>query len=106
LTAKGKTVTINTEINRSSLCSDSLRETEVELQLEGTRLCLFTFTLKERRKMSLKYRGVDYEPATSQVAVSEEVIGRYRGAVATRHVAQQVKGASAQGLKYRGAIVR
>lgn len=56
--------------------------------------------------MSLKYRGVDYEPATAQVNVSEEVIGRYRGAVATRHVASQTKAAHPQGLKYRGATVR
>ncbi|PZV14138.1 MAG: hypothetical protein DCF21_13240 [Leptolyngbya sp.] len=62
--------------------------------------------MKERRKMSLKYRGVEYEPATSQVAVSEEVIGRYRGAVATRHLAKQVKADHPQGLKYRGAVVR
>jgi hypothetical protein len=38
--------------------------------------------------MSLKYRGTDYELATPQVAVSEDVIGRYRGAVATRHVSK------------------
>ncbi|MEA5447123.1 DUF4278 domain-containing protein [Leptolyngbya sp. CCNP1308] len=56
--------------------------------------------------MSLKYRGVDYEPATAQVTVSEEVIGRYRGAVATRHVAPQAKADHPQGLKYRGAAVR
>lgn len=56
--------------------------------------------------MSLKYRGVDYEPVTAQVAVSEEVIGRYRGAVATRHVAPQAKANHPQGLKYRGAAVR
>lgn len=56
--------------------------------------------------MSLKYRGVDYEPATAQVNVSEEVIGRYRGAVATRHVAPQAQAAHPQGLKYRGATVR
>jgi hypothetical protein len=56
--------------------------------------------------MSLKYRGVDYEPATTQVAVSEEVIGRYRGAVATRHLADKVQAAHPQGLKYRGAVVR
>lgn len=56
--------------------------------------------------MSLKYRGVDYEPATTQVTVSEEVIGRYRGAVATRHVALHAKADHPQGLKYRGAAVR
>jgi hypothetical protein len=56
--------------------------------------------------MSLKYRGVDYDPATSQVAVSEEVIGRYRGAVVARHVPKQIKATHPQGLKYRGAVVR
>ena len=56
--------------------------------------------------MSLKYRGVDYEPATSHVAISEEVIGRYRGAVATRHIPKQLKAEHPQGLKYRGAVVR
>lgn len=56
--------------------------------------------------MSLTYRGVDYEPATPQVAMTEEVIGRYRGAVATRHVAKHVKADHPQGLKYRGAVVR
>ncbi|WOD37955.1 DUF4278 domain-containing protein [Nodosilinea sp. E11] len=55
--------------------------------------------------MSLKYRGVDYEPAAAQVAISEEVIGRYRGAVATRHLAKQVKADHPQGLRYRGAAV-
>ena len=56
--------------------------------------------------MSLKYRGVNYELATSQVAVSEEVIGHYRGAVSVRHRAKQVKAEHPQGLKYRGAVVR
>ncbi len=56
--------------------------------------------------MSLKYRGVDYDTATSQVATSEEVIGRYRGAVVARHVPKQVKANHPQGLKYRGAVVR
>jgi hypothetical protein len=54
----------------------------------------------------LKYRGVDYDNVTPQVAVSEEVIGRYRGAVATRHIPKQAKSAHLQGLKYRGAVVR
>ncbi|MGF1570547.1 MAG: DUF4278 domain-containing protein [Nodosilinea sp.] len=56
--------------------------------------------------MSLKYRGIDYEAINPQVALSEEVIGHYRGAVATRHVAKQAKAAHPQGLKYRGAVVR
>jgi hypothetical protein len=57
--------------------------------------------------MSLKYRGTEYEVATSDVQVSEEVIGRYRGAVVTRHVATDAPGnAHIDGLKYRGAVVR
>ncbi|NMF82380.1 DUF4278 domain-containing protein [Nodosilinea sp. P-1105] len=56
--------------------------------------------------MSLKYRGVDYEATNPQVAVSEEVIGRYRGAQVSRHVPKQVKVQHPQGLKYRGAVVR
>ena len=57
--------------------------------------------------MSLKYRGIDYEVASSDVHVSEEVIGRYRGAVATRQtVDNKHNNAHIDGLKYRGAIVR
>jgi hypothetical protein len=56
--------------------------------------------------MSMKYRGVNYDATQSQVAVSEEVIGRYRGAVATRHLPKQVKSEHPQGLKYRGELVR
>ncbi|HSM82507.1 MAG TPA: DUF4278 domain-containing protein [Nodosilinea sp.] len=56
--------------------------------------------------MSLKYRGVDYEPTSAQVSVSEEVIGRYRGAVVSRHIAKQANVPHPQGLKYRGATVR
>jgi hypothetical protein len=56
--------------------------------------------------MSLIYRGVSYNPVNSAVAVSNEVIGHYRGAVATRHLAEGVKVDHAQGLKYRGAVVR
>ncbi|MGB3311110.1 MAG: DUF4278 domain-containing protein [Nodosilinea sp.] len=57
--------------------------------------------------MSLKYRGIDYETAVSNVSVSEEVIGRYRGAVVTRHVAiDEQADAHVSGLKYRGAVVR
>ncbi|MGB3202638.1 MAG: DUF4278 domain-containing protein [Nodosilinea sp.] len=57
--------------------------------------------------MSLKYRGIDYNAAASKVAISEEVIGRYRGAVVTRHVTsnEQANG-HVSGLKYRGAVVR
>jgi hypothetical protein len=56
--------------------------------------------------MSLKYRGVTYELATPQVAMSEEVIGHYRGVVSVRHLVKQVKAEHPQGLKYRGAVVR
>ncbi|HIK44492.1 MAG TPA: DUF4278 domain-containing protein [Leptolyngbyaceae cyanobacterium M65_K2018_010] len=56
--------------------------------------------------MSLKYRGVNYDVVPAQVAVTEEVIGRYRGAVATRHLAPQIKVSHPKALKYRGAVVR
>ena len=56
--------------------------------------------------MSLKYRGTSYEPSETNVAVSEEVIGRYRGAIVTRHVAKNVHAKHPEGLKYRGAVVR
>jgi hypothetical protein len=35
--------------------------------------------------------------------MAEEVIGRYRGAVAARHLVKNAKVDHAQGLKYRGA---
>lgn len=57
--------------------------------------------------MSLRYRGVDYEPAQSQVEISEELIGRYRGATVARHTPkQQIAQTSVRGLKYRGATVK
>lgn len=57
--------------------------------------------------MSLKYRGVNYEPNQQPVEVTEEVIGLYRGAVATRHNPRQaVTQSHPQGLTYRGAKVR
>lgn len=56
--------------------------------------------------MSLKYRGVSYDATEAQVSVWEEVIGRYRGVVATRHLPKQAPAARVQGLKYRGATVR
>jgi hypothetical protein len=56
--------------------------------------------------MSLKYRGISYETSETEVSVSEEVIGRYRGAVVTRHLAKNVTPKHPQGLKYRGAPVR
>lgn len=57
--------------------------------------------------MSLKYRGIAYEAAVSDVHVSEEVIGRYRGAVVTRHLVDNDRADThISGLKYRGAVVR
>jgi Domain of unknown function (DUF4278) len=57
--------------------------------------------------MSLRYRGVTYEPAQTQVEVTEELIGRYRGAAVARHNPRQaVAHPPAQGLKYRGAPVK
>lgn len=57
--------------------------------------------------MSLKYRGVNYEVAVSAVHVAEEVIGRYRGATVTRHVATDAQADThVDGLKYRGAVIR
>ena len=57
--------------------------------------------------MTLQYRGIRYEAATAQAHVSEEVIGRYRGAVNVRHVCtDEHPEAHIKGLKYRGAVVR
>ncbi len=57
--------------------------------------------------MTLKYRGINYEAAPSSAHISEEVIGRYRGAVNVRHVCiDQHPEAHIEGLKYRGATVR
>jgi hypothetical protein len=56
--------------------------------------------------MSLKYRGISYEAFETSIAVSEEVIGRYRGATVTRHVPKQINAKHPQGLIYRGAVVR
>lgn len=56
--------------------------------------------------MSLKYRGINYETSETSVSVSEEVIGRYRGAVATRHVPKRLNPQHPNGLKYRGAVIR
>ncbi|NJN22234.1 MAG: DUF4278 domain-containing protein [Leptolyngbya sp. RL_3_1] len=56
--------------------------------------------------MSLRYRGADYEPTSANVEMTEEVIGRYRGAVVTRRVPKQPQTQGRiQGLKYRGANV-
>ncbi|MBD0336200.1 MAG: DUF4278 domain-containing protein [Cyanobacteria bacterium Co-bin13] len=56
--------------------------------------------------MSLRYRGVSYEPTQPQVEISEELIGRYRGAAVSRHTPKQTAHAPVQGLKYRGAAVK
>lgn len=57
--------------------------------------------------LNLKYRGVNYQANTADVQMSEEVIGRYRGAVVTRHCAKNAPAQSyPNGLKYRGAAVR
>ncbi|MBD0336094.1 MAG: DUF4278 domain-containing protein [Cyanobacteria bacterium Co-bin13] len=57
--------------------------------------------------MSLRYRGVSYEPTQPQVEISEELIGRYRGAAVSRHTPKQAAAHTpAQGLKYRGAAVK
>lgn len=56
--------------------------------------------------MSLRYRGAEYEPTSANVDLSEEVIGRYRGAVVTRRVAKNISARHIEGLTYRGARVR
>jgi hypothetical protein len=56
--------------------------------------------------MTLKYRGISYESATPEAHISDEVIGRYRGAVNVRHVCTDSHPeAHIDGLKYRGAAV-
>lgn len=55
--------------------------------------------------MNLRYRGVDYQPNSANLETTEEVIGRYRGAVVTRRVAKQAVAQHPQGLKYRGVEV-
>jgi hypothetical protein len=56
--------------------------------------------------MTLRYRGAEYAPQTNQVQLIEEVIGQYRGATATRHVAKNSNANHINGLVYRGATVR
>ncbi|MGB6017309.1 MAG: DUF4278 domain-containing protein [Nodosilinea sp.] len=57
--------------------------------------------------MTLQYRGISYEAATPQAHISEELIGRYRGAENVRHVCtDEHPEAHVEGLKYRGAVVR
>ncbi|WP_008307771.1 DUF4278 domain-containing protein [Leptolyngbya sp. PCC 6406] len=55
--------------------------------------------------MNLRYRGVDYQPNQSNLETTEEVIGRYRGAVVTRRVTNQGAKTHPQGLKYRGVDI-
>ncbi len=56
--------------------------------------------------MTLRYRGVEYSTQTPQVQLTEEVIGQYRGATVTRHVAQNLHADHVDGLVYRGAVVK
>ena len=56
--------------------------------------------------MSLKYRGINYETSEAHIAVSEEVIGRYRGAVVTRHVPKHVTAKHPEGFEIPWAVVR
>ena len=57
--------------------------------------------------MSLKYRGISYDASQPSVELLEEVIGRYRGAVATRHISRRVvPQPHPQGLIYRGVKIR
>lgn len=57
--------------------------------------------------MSLRYRGVNYEPAQAHIEISEEFIGHYRGAVVTRHTLKQASAQRpAEGLKYRGVTIK
>ena len=61
----------------------------------------------EAKTMSLKYRGISYDASQPSVELLEEVIGRYRGAVATRHISRRVvPQPHPQGLIYRGVKVR
>lgn len=57
--------------------------------------------------MSLKYRGISYDASQPDIELLEEVIGRYRGAIATRCIARRVVAQPhPQGLTYRGIKVR
>jgi hypothetical protein len=56
--------------------------------------------------MTLRYRGVEYDTHTTEVQLAEEVIGQYRGATVTRHVANNLHADHVDGLVYRGAKVR
>lgn len=57
--------------------------------------------------MSLFYRGVKYEPTSTDVEVVESEAGQYRGATFHFHKAKSVPAQGrVSGLKYRGATVR
>lgn len=57
--------------------------------------------------MSLFYRGVKYEPTSTNVEVVESESGQYRGATFHFHKAKSVPAQNrVSGLKYRGATVR
>lgn len=56
--------------------------------------------------MTLRYRGAEYATHTTQVQLAEEVIGQYRGATVTRHVAKNLHAEHVDGLIYRGAKVK
>lgn len=57
--------------------------------------------------MSLRYRGVNYEPAQAHIEISEEFIGHYRGAIVTRHNLKQASATKPiEGLKYRGITIK
>lgn len=56
--------------------------------------------------MTLRYRGAEYNPRTNQIQTVTEVIGQYRGATVSRHVAKDVNPSHTEGLVYRGAKVR
>jgi hypothetical protein len=56
--------------------------------------------------MTLRYRGAEYDAHKTEVQLTEEVIGRYRGATVTRHVAQNLHAEHVDGLTYRGAKVK
>lgn len=56
--------------------------------------------------MNLCYRGVEYKPTQVNLEFTEEVIGRYRGAVVSRCLARNVPHRRVEGLTYRGAKIR
>ncbi|RZM79411.1 DUF4278 domain-containing protein [Leptolyngbya iicbica LK] len=85
-----------------------LARTEVrESFSEGTRLSIHCKPFARGEKiMTLRYRGAEYATHTPQVQLAEEVIGQYRGATVTRHVAKNLHAEHVDGLIYRGAKVK